>query len=33
MGLSLLFVVGFVTLVYNLMANGLDNDVAFGIYN
>jgi hypothetical protein len=33
MGLSLLFVVGFVTLIYNLMANGLDNDVAFGIYN
>lgn len=32
-GLSLLFVVGFITLIYNLIVNGVGNDVAFGMYN
>jgi len=33
MGLSLLFVAGFIALIYNIIVNGVENDVAFGIYN
>ena len=33
MGLVLLFVVGFVSLVYNLIVNGIQDYVQFGIYN
>lgn len=32
-GLSLLFVAGFIALIYNIIVNGVENDVAFGIYN
>jgi hypothetical protein len=32
-GLSLLFVAGFIALIYNIIINGVENDVAFGIYN
>ena len=32
-GLTLLFVAGFTTLVFNLIVNGVQNNVQFGIYN
>ncbi len=32
-GLALLFVAGFTTLVFNLIVNGVQNNVQFGIYN
>jgi|TARA_R110002049_G_scaffold137364_4_gene297412 hypothetical protein len=32
-GLTLLFVAGFTTLVFNLIVNGIQENVQFGIYN
>ena len=32
-GLTLLFVAGFITLVFNLIVNGVQDNVQFGIYN
>ena len=32
-GLTLLFVAGFTTLVFNLIVNGVQDNVQFGIYN
>lgn len=33
MGLMLLFIAGFTTLVVNLIINGVDENIQFGIYN
>lgn len=32
-GLSLLFVAGFITLIVNIITNGVSESVQFGIYN
>lgn len=32
MGLTLIFMVGFTALVFNLIVNGVQSDVSFGIY-
>ncbi len=32
-GLTLLFVAGFTTLVFNLIVNGVQDNVQFGMYN
>lgn len=32
-GLTLIFIAGFTTLVFNLIVNGVQNNVQFGIYN
>ena len=32
-GLALMFIVGFTTLVFNLIVNGVQDNVQFGIYN
>lgn len=33
MGLMLVFIAGFTTLVFNLIVNGVQDNVQFGIYN
>lgn len=33
MGLILIFIAGFTTLVFNLIVNGVQDNVQFGIYN